>query len=159
QEKGHGMRLYLLRTGTIRAINAPVPVYLIRTADGDILVDTGYAPVPGGRITVAPEEELLGQLKALGVDPGQITQVECTHLDPDHCGNHHAFPAATFVIQRTHYELATSGTLARVEECRENWDLPADRYLLVDGDTELRPGIKLVATDGHVAGHQSVLVR
>ena len=33
------------------------------------------------------------------------------------------------------------------------------RIRLVDGDTELRPGLELIETSGHVPGHQSVLVR
>ena len=34
-----------------------------------------------------------------------------------------------------------------------------ERIRLVDGDTELLPGLKLIETSGHVPGHQSVLVR
>ena len=34
-----------------------------------------------------------------------------------------------------------------------------DRIRLVDGDTELLPGLELIETSGHVPGHQSVLVR
>ena len=34
-----------------------------------------------------------------------------------------------------------------------------DRIRLVDGDTELLPGLDLIDTSGHVPGHQSVLVR
>ena len=30
---------------------------------------------------------------------------------------------------------------------------------MVDGDTELLPGLELIETSGHVPGHQSVLVR
>ncbi len=33
------------------------------------------------------------------------------------------------------------------------------RIRLVDGDTELLPGLELLETSGHVPGHQSVLVR
>ena len=33
------------------------------------------------------------------------------------------------------------------------------RIRLVDGDTELLPGLELIETNGHVPGHQSVLVR
>jgi N-acyl homoserine lactone hydrolase len=33
------------------------------------------------------------------------------------------------------------------------------RIRLVDGDTELLPGLELIETSGHVPGHQSVLVR
>jgi N-acyl homoserine lactone hydrolase len=34
-----------------------------------------------------------------------------------------------------------------------------ERIRLVDGDTELLPGLELIETSGHVPGHQSVLVR
>jgi N-acyl homoserine lactone hydrolase len=34
-----------------------------------------------------------------------------------------------------------------------------ERIRLVDGDTELLPGLELIDTSGHVPGHQSVLVR
>jgi N-acyl homoserine lactone hydrolase len=38
------------------------------------------------------------------------------------------------------------------------WDLPGLRYTLLDGDTELEPGLRLLETSGHVPGHQSVYV-
>ena len=34
-----------------------------------------------------------------------------------------------------------------------------ERIRLMDGDTELLPGLELIETSGHVPGHQSVLVR
>ena len=34
-----------------------------------------------------------------------------------------------------------------------------ERIRLVDGDTELLPGLELIETSGHVPGHQSVRVR
>ena len=34
-----------------------------------------------------------------------------------------------------------------------------ERIRLLDGDTELLPGLSLIETSGHVPGHQSVLVR
>jgi N-acyl homoserine lactone hydrolase len=40
-----------------------------------------------------------------------------------------------------------------------DFDHPALRYRLIDGDTELLPGLTLLETSGHTAGHQSVLVR
>ncbi|HVU14388.1 MAG TPA: hypothetical protein VHD90_24085, partial [Phototrophicaceae bacterium] len=42
---------------------------------------------------------------------------------------------------------------------RPEWDQAAERIRLVDGDTELLPGLNLIETSGHVPGHQSVLVR
>jgi N-acyl homoserine lactone hydrolase len=54
--------------------------------------------------------------------------------------------------------LARSG-YPRFASARPMWDHPDLRYRLVEGDTELLPGIELIETHGHVRGHQSVLVR
>lgn len=157
------MRLYLLRLGTIPGLHAPVPGYLIRTGDGrTVLVDTGAAPggPPGGApVRVADGEDVVATLARLGVRPEDVDIVVCSHLDPDHVGGHAAFPDAVFVIQREHYELARSGTVPRLTASRPLWDVPGLRYRTVEGDTELLPGIELVASGGHVPGHQSVLVR
>ncbi|MEC3952026.1 N-acyl homoserine lactonase family protein [Nocardia sp. CDC153] len=152
------MLLYLFRLGTIAGIDLPVPGYLIRHPDGgDILVDTG--PVPGGPIVVAPNEDLVIQLAGLGVTPDQVRTVVCTHLDPDHCGSHHRFPNAEFIIQREHWALARAGGIPRLLLAKDSWDAPGLRYREVDGDCELLPGVELIASGGHVPGHQSVLVR
>jgi N-acyl homoserine lactone hydrolase len=156
------VKLYLLTLGVMRGLNAPVPGYLINT-DGDewILVDTGYAPsgAPDERIIVGPEHDLLRQLAELGVSPGDIGTVACTHFDPDHVGHHGAFTNAEFVVQRDHYALARSGKIPRLEQSRPHWDQQAIHYRLVEGDTTLRPGIELIESGGHIAGHQSVLLR
>ncbi len=47
----------------------------------------------------------------------------------------------------------------RFATTRAHWDHPALRYRLIDGDTELLPGLTLIETSGHTPGHQSVLVR
>ncbi|HEX5441848.1 MAG TPA: N-acyl homoserine lactonase family protein, partial [Ktedonobacterales bacterium] len=70
---------------------------------------------------------------------------------------HDAFTQAELVAQRTHYELAHSGH-PRYAAARAHWDNPALRYRLIDGDTELLPGVMLVETSGHCPGHQSVLL-
>src|SRR2546428_145239 len=41
---------------------------------------------------------------------------------------------------------------------RKNFDLPGSRWRLLDGDTELVPGVTVLRTDGHTPGHQSLLV-
>lgn len=156
------MRLYLLRLGTIAGLEAPVPGYLIRTDDGtNVLVDTGAAadPSPDARIRVAKGQDVVAALDALGVRPDDIDVVVCSHLDPDHCGGHAAFPDAEFVIQDRHLALARAGTVPRLEAARRLWDVPGLHYRTVSGDVELLPGIELIESSGHVPGHQSVLVR
>jgi N-acyl homoserine lactone hydrolase len=76
----------------------------------------------------------------------------------DHAGYHDAFPGAEFVVQRHHCDVAREGHL-RYAVARAHWDHPALRYRLIEGDTELAPGVTLLETSGHAPGHQSVLVR
>lgn len=156
------MRLYPLLLGVIKGPGVPIPGYLIQTGDGtNVLIDTGSPLGAAGDqpIHIGPEHDLISLLGQVGVNPGDIEYVICSHLDPDHSGNHDLFPGAEFVIQRSHYELARSGQLPRLEVTRKQWDNPDLRYRTVDGDTELLPGIELIESGGHVPGHQSVLVR
>ncbi len=110
-------------------------------------------------IELAEEKYIVNRLKSLGLRPSDIDTVVCTHLDADHAGGHAAFANAEFVVQREHYELARESDHPRFAALRDEWNRPALRYLLVDGDTELAPGIALIETSGHVPGHQAVLVR
>jgi N-acyl homoserine lactone hydrolase len=165
------MKLYLLQTAIYADGDgrAPFPAYLIQTDDGkNVLVDTGVdegyvarTVNPNGKHVIVRQEaeKLPNQLAALGLQPTDIHYVISTHFDEDHCGGNILFSRAEFIVQRSHYELACSGEENRFEICRAAWDAPALNYRLVDGDLELLPGVELLVTDGHVTGHQSVLVR
>jgi N-acyl homoserine lactone hydrolase len=136
--------------------------YLVQTSDNkNILIDSGlpadYAPPPGAP-PAEQQKSVLEHLAELNVHPDNITLVICSHFDVDHAGYHDAFPNAEFIVQRTHYSLARSGH-ERFGGARAHWDQPTIRYRLIDGDTEVLPGLTLVETSGHAAGHQSVLVR
>jgi N-acyl homoserine lactone hydrolase len=135
--------------------------YLVQTHDGqNILIDSGvpddYAAPDGTPFVNAPN--VVTQLGELGLNPDDIDLVICTHLDIDHVGFHDAFPGAEFIIQRQQYDLARGGN-ARFQNGQTHWDHPALRYRVVDGDTELLPGLTLIETSGHTTGHQSVLLR
>ena len=160
------MRLYLFVYGTSSANGNPYPGYLIQTDDGtNVLVDTGFgremigaykqSTEPGPKIDAA--DYVVNQLAALGLAPRDIRYLIATHLDPDHAGGHDEFPGAEIVIQREHLEVAREHP--RFQATRTHWDAPGLHYRAVDGDTELLPGIELIATTGHKPGHQSVLVR
>jgi len=132
-----------------------------------VLVDTGpprdragaHRTDPEERVELEPGEDVPSLLDGLGVAPGDVDLVVCTHLDPDHAGNHDVFGGAEFVVQRRHHAWAVSDAGARCGATRDRWDRPDARFRLVDGDTELLPGIELIESSGHVPGHQSVLVR
>jgi len=116
-----------------------------------------HAALPG-MPPVEGRKDVIEHLAELGLQPDDIDVVVCTHFDIDHVGYHPAFAGAEFVVQREQYGLARDGH-PRFAGAREYWDHPALRYRLVEGDTELLPGLRLIATGGHSPGHQSVLVR
>jgi N-acyl homoserine lactone hydrolase len=156
-------QLYLMRVATITAgvQSVPVPCYLIKMSDGtNILVDSGFPDDAESwpEMEIRIETGVIGYLADLGLRPDDIDIVICTHLDPDHAGQHTAFTRATFVVQREHEALARGGD-ERFEVAVPLWDLPAERLRLVDGDTELCPGVELIEASGHTPGLQTVLVR
>ncbi len=157
------MRLFFMQLGLRSDGSAHVPGYLIQTVDGqNILIDSGLPRSLVGRSTSGwqlHEEDLVtAHLAKLGLGAADIHTVICTHLDPDHAGNHDLFPQAEFYVQRKHYEFACSSGLARFGFPVAKWNDSRLQYRLIDGDFELRPGIKLIESSGHVPGHQSILL-
>jgi N-acyl homoserine lactone hydrolase len=161
-------RLYLMQLATATVARAGqilemvLVCYLVQTSDGkNILIDTGlpadFQPPPG-MLAVGNEKNVIAQLAELDLHPNDIDILICTHFDMDHAGYHDAFPQAELIVQREHYELAQSGH-PRFAPARTHWDHPDLRYRMIDGDTELLPGLTLIETSGHTTGHQSVLVR
>lgn len=152
-------RLYLMQVGIMPEYQIPIVCYLVETNDGThILIDSGLPEV-------MPEDEsefengttVIEQLAHLGLTPDDIEIVISSHYDIDHAGRHAAFTKAHYVVQRVHHRDAA--TNPRFAANRPQWDQPMERIQLVDGDTELLPGLMLIETSGHVPGHQSVLVR
>lgn len=163
----HPRRLYLLPIETTAlplggSQYGMVVCYLIQMNDGrHILIDSGIPAdyQPPMRVPLHRHEtNVVLRLAELGLRPDDIDLLICTHFDVDHAGYHDAFPAAEFVVQRTHYDVARGGH-PRYAAARAHWDHPALRYRLVDGDTEIVSGVTLLETSGHAPGHQSVLVR
>ncbi|KAJ0385091.1 hypothetical protein COL922a_007082 [Colletotrichum nupharicola] len=79
----------------------PIGVFLIRHADGPILIDTGASPqcmqagyfpmlsyltTVLGELQLAPEDGIVSQLAKLGVKPTDLQAVVLTHLHHDHAG-------------------------------------------------------------------------
>jgi N-acyl homoserine lactone hydrolase len=167
--------LYLLHLGQLGSRDpdtgetnySPVPGYLIRSATGrTMLVDTGNPAALIGQPTAAPwwdllndtrpQDDVVQRLAGLGLAPGDVDLLISTHFDFDHCGRHDAFAGTgiTSLVQRDH--LAVARDDPRFDPAL--WDIPGIAYTPVDGDLELEPGLRLIASSGHVIGHQSVYV-
>src|SRR5215468_11227623 len=147
-------------------VSIPVTCYVIRTSDAVILFDTGVSPraVPGllrtdplARFT--EEDLLVHRLDSLGLEPNDIDIVVLSHLHFDHAGGADIFPSSELVVQKDEYAFAHYPAQFMASfYYRKNFDLPGYRWRLLDGDTELCPGVTVVRSDGHTPGHQSVLV-
>ena len=152
-------RLYLMQVGSMPEYQIPIVCYLVQTDEGkNILIDSGLPEImPEGETDFENGQDVIEQLASMGLKPDDIDIVISTHYDDDHAGRHAAFTKAQYIVQRVHH--LDAATNPRYAFIRSQWDQPTERIQLVDGDTELMPGLELIETSGHVPGHQSVLVR
>lgn len=151
-------RLYLMQVGDMPLYEIPIVCYLVQTGDGkNILIDSGLPEIiPEEASEFENGQDVITQLAAIGLTPDDIDIVISTHYDLDHAGRHAAFTNAQYIVQRAHHLDAASNP--RYAAIRSQWNQPEERIRLVDGDTELLPGLELIETSGHVPGHQSVLI-
>lgn len=152
-------RLYLMQVGSMPEYEIPIVCYLVQTRNGrNILIDSGLPEVmPEDESDFVNGVDVIEQLASIGLQPEDIDTVISTHYDLDHAGRHATFTNARYIVQRVHHlDAATNPRFAAI---RAEWDQPMERIQLVDGDTEVLPGLELIETSGHVPGHQSVLVR
>ncbi len=163
----HPTRLYLIRLGggdipSDPPMSMSFGSYLVQMSDGrNVLIDTGFPQgwdVSERFPTLTFDRDIVSALVDFGLKPEDIDILITTHFDPDHVGMNDAFPNSEFVAQREGYEEARNGQ-ERAALTREHWDAPNLRYRLVDGDTEILPGLTVISTPGHAPGHQSVLIR
>lgn len=111
---------------------------------------------------------ILPALETAGFAPDTVDVVAMSHLHFDHAGGllradgTRGFPRARIVAQRAEWEVAL-GTNSRLVAA---YDQPELRLVeawgadgAADGEREVLPGVSVVPTGGHSAGHQAVLVR
>ena len=151
-------------------INCP----LIRAGGKNVLVDTGVGtkhPPNRQNIFDMKAGNLVAQVRDHGLEPEEIDYVVFSHLHFDHAGGatyrsstgqlETTFPKAQYLAQRADWEEATHPTernaagyyLEDLEPLQQNNQLE-----LLDGDTEIVPGVWCKLTGGHTAGHQIALL-
>ena len=134
----------------------PVPGFVIIHPGGAALVDTGV----GGPDDLLSDWRVVNRaaadaLAGIGMSPADIGLVINTHLHFDHCGQNAVFAHAPVYVQRA--ELARAQREAP-QLCDWLGFMNAS-FELLDGDAEILPGVSVITTPGHTAGHQSVVVR
>ena len=134
----------------------PVHGFVVTHPGGAVLVDTGV----GGPQDVLDDWRVVNRsvadaLAELDMSPADIGLVINTHLHFDHCGQNAVFKHAPFYVQRA--EL--SRMRRESSELYEWFGFMDARFELLDGDTEVLPGLAVITTPGHTVGHQSVVVQ
>lgn len=144
-------------TGTGRSRVEPCLGYLVAHPDGLLLFDTGMGSHPDVDAHYRPRRRPLGAaLAAAGANPGDVRLVANCHLHFDHCGGNPELTGRPVLTQAR--ELAD----ARATEdytLPELLDAPGTVYEELAGQSEVLPGVLVMPTPGHTAGHQSLVVR
>jgi N-acyl homoserine lactone hydrolase len=144
-------------TGTGQPRVEAVYGYLVRTPSALLLFDTGLGAADEEtdawyRPRRIPIHDALGTAGVVVEDVGIV--VNC-HLHFDHIGGNPQFAGRPVVAQRAELEAARGPDYTLPELV----DAPGLHYQELDGEAEILPGVLVVPTPGHTAGHQSLVVR
>lgn len=159
-------------------------VLLVRSGGMQVLVDLGWGPTtrefarpdgtgrPGG----ISGGQMIDNLAALGVQPGDIDAVLFSHLHSDHTGwiidpatatgdpdapGTALFPTATHYLSQaewdywSHLAPGTAGPQPTPEQLAV---LGTTRISLLDGGATPVPGVNVMPTPGHTPGHLSFVI-
>lgn len=148
---------------------------LIRAHGKTALVDTGYGGKAPDKIrglfALEPGEPLLASLAEIGVGREDVDFVILTHLHFDHAGGgtrydgsggvETTFPNARYVVQRAEWEDAAAQRPELAGAYFRKDFLPIEesgQLELIEGNTEILPGVSTVLVGGHTRGMQLVSI-
>jgi len=106
-------------------------------------------------------------LRAIGVEPSEVTDVIISHMHYDHAGNKDMFPKARYHLQDREMAYCTGRCMCHgylkhafdVEDVTAMVERTyAGRVVFHDGDEEIEPGLTVHRIGGHTLGLQAVRV-
>lgn len=159
----------LARWRLMTPVETSVNGYLVNTGSKLVLVDAGAGGLFGPTLG-----KLVANLKAAGYQPEQVDEVYITHMHPDHVGGLVADGKPVFanaVVRAdkadADFWLSPAELDAAPKESKGFFQgamaslkpyVDAGRFQAIEGDVELVPGIRAVATHGHTKGHRNYVV-
>jgi N-acyl homoserine lactone hydrolase len=164
--------LSVLIAGQAGTTRIPVPAFVIEHPQGLVLFDTGMHPDlvrSSDRLRsvasifqpeVSQDELVSARLEQRGVDPGQVAVIASSHLHFDHCGGHSLVPDARLLVQRAEWDAAHDAGMIELGGYNpDDFEVGHDvEYLDGEHDIFGDGALVLVPTNGHTAGHQSLVV-
>ena len=145
-------------------------VFVMRSGGKNVVADTGFGP-HGQMLGADTPADLLNDFERKGIGTEEIDTVFLTHLHGDHVGwntrpeklTKPTFENARYTVHRADWEHFTSEEILadfRGEAVKRSV-IPLDDAGVLDlmeGETELAPGITAIHTPGHTPGHMSLLI-
>lgn len=150
-------------------VETSVNAYLINTGSKLVLVDSGAGALFGPTLG-----KLVANIKAAGYQPEQVDEIYITHMHGDHVGGLAAAGVPQFINATVRadkhdadYWLSQANLDKAAEDAKGSFKgamaslngyVQAGKFKAFEGDTELVPGIKAIASYGHTVGHSIYLV-
>ncbi len=130
--------------------------FLVFHPEGRLLFDTGLgADCPEFDRLLSPvRRPLEDALASHDVKPADIAVVVNCHLHYDHCGGNPLLPGVRVYVQKREYEASQDAAFY----VRDRIDFPGADLRFLDGEAEILPGVRVISTPGHTAGHQSLVI-
>jgi glyoxylase-like metal-dependent hydrolase (beta-lactamase superfamily II) len=154
----------LARSFLSESVPTSVNAYLINTGNHLVLIDAGAATLFGPGL-----DQLHTNLKAAGYQPEQVDVVVITHMHGDHIGGliqggKIAFPNATVMADQhdADFWLSAENLEKAPKEMKGFFQgaqmtlkpyVSAGKFKAFEGNADIVPGVKAIATHGHTPGH------
>ena len=145
-----------------RTIDMPVPCFLVRHPDGDLMWDTGMSRTRtdlGDWAT--PGTSLVDQLGELELTPADVRFLAVSHGHWDHSGNAGLFAGSTWIVNPDE-RAAMFDDEHRASQAMDDYGaLEAADVRLITGDHDVFAdgSVTIVQAPGHTPGHTVLLVR
>ena len=174
-----GIRLYALDGGSIRAtgddatgmsddgsyegrtLDMPVPCFLIRHPEGDLIWETGMSPTRTDLGEWAtPGASLVDQLRALDLGPSDIRFLTLSHGHWDHSGNAGLFARSTWLADPIERACMFDDENRASPSMDDYGALETSPTQLIDDDHDVfgDGSVVIVRAPGHTPGHTVLLV-
>lgn len=108
-----------------------------------------------------PGDPMTAALDSVGLAPADLALAAVSHLHLDHSGGIPtlARSGVRVALHRAELDFARSGAVGLADGFHApDWSDPATNWQVLDGDTEIAPGVTVLATPGHTPGHVSFRV-
>ena len=118
-----------------------------------LLEQIGYEP------KIAEENSAIEQLKKIGLSPSDVSKVILSHMHIDHTGGLKFFPDAEVYVQKDEFAYAHHpNSFNATAYFPSTFDNPDIKWNLLEGDTQIIPGLTAIIANGHTPGLQGLAV-